>query len=88
MKKMTITCAIPDDYVPSEEELEEMNHEEKYTLSDWISLVRGEAFVDYDGGGDLVDKDNNILKSIIPSDYYRQNAAFWENGTHVIWYNK
>jgi hypothetical protein len=48
--------------------------------------VKSGSFIDYDGYGDLLDKDYNFLnKTYYPSKYKGRTP---KNAKYILWYNK
>lgn len=52
----------------------------------WVEDVKNGSFIDYDGYGDLLDKDYNFLnKTYYPSKYKGKTP---KNAKYILWYNK
>ena len=56
------------------------------TFEEWAEDVKSGSFIDYDGYGDLLDKDYSFLnKTYYPSKYKGRTP---KNAKYILWYNK
>jgi hypothetical protein len=72
-----------------------VNHKIKDKIGDIISLENWKqdcdlnCFIDYDGYGDLVDENFNLIGiTRRPSDYTDKRKDFPENAKYILWYNR
>jgi hypothetical protein len=58
------------------------------TLEQWKEDCDMHFFIDYDGAGDLVDQNFEIIGHTYPSEYTDKNRDYSLDVKYVLWYNR
>lgn len=59
------------------------------SLESWKKSCEEGAFIDYDGYGDLISNDYDIIgQTTTPSDHTHRKKDYPVNATHILWYNR